>query len=53
MINTKLYTVLDSEGYTTKDEAYAVIRMCYEEMSGVTTYYDNGLWFIVQSKTLK
>lgn len=52
MIDTKNYILLESEGYADKSEAYAHIRLFYSEMKGVTTYYDNGMWYIVQSKAL-
>ena len=46
------YSLLEAEGYTDKAEAYNHIRIWYSNMRGVTTYYDNGLWYIVQSKAL-
>lgn len=53
MVDTKNYSLLENEGYTDKSMAYEQIRSCYSNMNGVTTYYDNGLWYIVQSKALK
>lgn len=52
MINTNNFIILESEGYTNKAEAYDNIRVCYSNMKGVTTYYDKGLWYIVQNKAL-
>lgn len=52
MINTKNYSLLETEGYTNKIEAYENIRLWYSHLSGVTAYYDNGKWYIVQSKVL-
>lgn len=52
MIDTKRYTLLVMEGYTNKAEAYNVINVYYADMPGVTTFFDNGLWYIVQSKAL-
>lgn len=52
MIDTKNYTILEYQGYADKSDAYAHIRLWYSDASGVTTYYDNGLWYIVQSKAL-
>ena len=52
MIDTKHYTLLDSNEYSNKSDAYDVIRLCYSHLNGVTTYYDNGLWYIVQSNAL-
>lgn len=53
MINTKNYILLDLIGYPNRIIAYEQIRSCYSNMNGVTTYNDNGLWYIVQSKDLK
>ena len=53
MIDEKHYELLDSQGYANKSDAYDIIRVCYSHLSGVTTYYDNGLWYIVQSKALR
>lgn len=52
MIDTKNYILLENEGYANKSDAYNHIRLWYTHMSGVTTYYDNGMWYIVQSKAL-
>lgn len=52
MINTKNYILLENKGYEEKNEAYSIIRLCYSHMRGVTTYYDDGLYYIVQSKAL-
>jgi len=52
MIDTKNYILVEGEGYANKSEAYDTIRLCYSTLKGVTTYYDNGLWYIVQSKAL-
>lgn len=52
MINTRNYIVLENRGYQSKTEAYEQIKIWYSHMNGVTTYFDNGLWYIVQSKAL-
>ena len=52
MNNTKNYSLLETEGYTNKIEAYEHIRLWYSHLSGVTVYHDNGKWYIVQSKVL-
>ena len=52
MINTKYYKILDSTGYKNKTDAYDVIRICYGHLKGVTTYYDEGKYYIVQSKVI-
>ena len=49
----KNYTLLELNGYTKKSEAYEKIKICYSNLSGVTTYFDNGLWYIVQMNCLK
>ena len=54
MIDTKNYTLIETQGYENKSEAYDVIRALYSHMSGITTYYDNnGKYYIVQSNILK
>ena len=50
MIDTKHYTLIDCRGYENKSDAYDTIRKFYSDLKGVTTYYDKGLWYIVQSK---
>lgn len=50
MIDTKNYVLVEMSGYSNKSEAYDTIRLLYSNLSGVTTYYDNGLWYIVQAK---
>lgn len=50
MIDTKHYILLDAIGYAEKSDAYDTIRVFYNDFEGVTTFYDNGLWYIVQSK---
>lgn len=52
MIDTRNYIVLESEGYQSKTEAYTHIKLWYSHLNGVTTYFDEGLWYIVQSKAL-
>lgn len=52
MIDTKRYDIIENNGYPNKGEAYEVIEKYYSNMNGVTTYNDNGLWYIVQSKIL-
>lgn len=52
MIDTKNYILLDLIGYPNRLIAYEQIQSYYSNMNGVTTYEDNGLWYIVQSKTL-
>lgn len=52
MIDTKNYDLLETQGFTKKSEAYDHIRIWYGHMKGVTTYYDDGKWYIVQSKAL-
>lgn len=53
MINSNLFTIIDSEGYATKDEAYSMEKL-YLEKPGVTVVQDknDGLWYIVQSKDI-
>ena len=53
MIDTRNFEILESEGYSDKSEAYLVIEMRYYGMRGVTTYYDDGLYYIVQSKSMR
>ena len=53
MIDTKNYILIEQEGYENKTEAYNTIRVLYSQMSGITTYYDNGKYYIVQSKVLR
>ena len=52
MIDTRHFILLENNGYANKSDAYAIIRVGYSYLKGVTTYYDNGLWYIVQSKAL-
>lgn len=52
MIDTRYYIVLEPHGYANKTDAYDRIRSCYAGLDGVTTYFDKGLWYIVQSKAL-
>lgn len=52
MIDTKNYILLENEGYVNKVDAYNQIRLWYTHMNGVTTYYDDSKWYIVQSKAL-
>ena len=52
MINTTNYVLLERNGYTNKIEADENIRLWYGHLIGVTTYYENGKWYIVQSKSL-
>lgn len=53
MIDTKHYEILENFGYENKSEAYDVIAVRYAEMKGVTIYPDGGLYYIVQSKTIR
>ena len=53
MIDTKNYELLEMFGYESKSAAYDVIRLCYSHLNGVTTYYDNGKYYIVQSKVIQ
>ena len=53
MIDTKHYSLVELRGYESKTEAYEHIRLWYSTLKGVTTYYDDGLWYIVQSNALK
>lgn len=46
MIDTKNYILLENEGYVNRAEAYNHIRLWYTHMNGVTTYYDDGKWYI-------
>lgn len=52
-INTDLYDLLSIFGYENKSDAYDTIRTSYSDMSGVTTYFADGMWYIVQSKALR
>lgn len=52
MIDTRHYILLDIKGYDSQSEAYEQVKIWYSHMNGVTTYFDNGLWYIVQSKAL-
>lgn len=53
MINRQQFTVLESEGFCNKSDAYEHIQIWYSHLKGVTTYFDNGLWYIVQSNVLR
>ena len=53
MIDTRHYTLIEAKGYESKTEAYEHIRLLYSGWNGVTTYYDYGLWYIVQINALK
>jgi hypothetical protein len=53
MIDTGHFAYIEMCGYETKEEAYEVINKLYSNLDGVTTYYDDGLWYIVQAKALK
>ena len=53
MIDTRHYTLIEAKGYESKTEAYEHIRLWYSGWNGVTTYYDYGLWYIVQINPLK
>ena len=53
MIDTRHYTLIEAKGYESKTEAYEHIRLWYSGWNGVTTYYDYGLWYIVQINALK
>ncbi len=46
------FILLEEKGYTHKNEAYDRIRFWYSHLSGVTAYYAEGLWYIVQSKSM-
>ena len=50
MINTRNYILMEATGYESKTEAYDHIKLWYSHLNGVTTYFDEGLWYIVQSK---
>lgn len=52
MIDTKRYDIIDNNGYPNREEAYEVAKIYSGYMNGITTYRDNGLWYIVQSKIL-
>lgn len=52
MINEKYFKILDKEGFSKKTEAYETIRLWYSHVDAVTTCYDDGRWYIVQSKIL-
>ena len=52
MIYTENYIILESLGYESKSDAYLHILLLYNDMKGVTTYYDKGMWYIVQDKSL-
>ena len=49
------YRVLYWHGFNEKSQAYDYILKhddYFGSLKGVTTYYDQGKWFIVQSKTI-
>ena len=50
MINSRLYEILDYEGFTKRSDAYEKIKSCYQDIKGVTVFFDDGLWYIVRSK---
>lgn len=50
MIDTRIYEPLEPEGFESKKDAYDIIDLKYSDEKGVTTYFDNGLWYIVKSK---
>lgn len=52
MIDTRNYILMEATGYESKTEAYNHIKLWYSHMNGITTYFDDGLWYIVQSKAL-
>lgn len=54
MIDERHYELLDWQGYENKSDAYNTIRSYYNDLSGVTTYYDSEerLWYIVRSKSM-
>ena len=53
MIDTKRFTLLENVGYPSRPATYEQIRICYGGISGVTTYFDNGEWYIVKSNSLQ
>ncbi|MBP3254905.1 MAG: hypothetical protein J6M60_00215 [Clostridia bacterium] len=52
MLDLKNYVLLENKGYEEKADAYEHIRLWYSHLKGVTTYFSNGRWFIVQSLAL-
>ena len=52
MIDTKNFILVDDFGFVHKPDAYDTLRAFYRDLPGITTYYDNGRWYIVQSKAL-
>jgi hypothetical protein len=50
MINSRLYEILDYDGFTKKSDAYERIQTCYKGIKGVTVFFHDGLWYIVKSK---
>ena len=50
MIDTKNFEILEPEGFENKKDAYDIYELKYSDVKGVTTYFDNGLWYIVKSK---
>ena len=57
-MNRESYEIIDYNsdngynGYESKEEAERKIDECYNEMPCVTTYEEDGRWYIVQSKAL-
>ncbi len=45
------YVVLEEEGYTNPIEAKENILLWYSHLKGVTTHFNDGKWYIVQSNT--
>lgn len=52
MIDSRYYELIEGIGYPTKEEAYEVICTLYSNIIGVTTYYDEGKWYIVKKKKI-
>lgn len=51
MIDFVNFVLLESQGYSDISEAMDIMRTYYSHLNGVTVYFDDGLWYIVQNKT--
>lgn len=53
MVNTELYDIIDDnggEGYKSEKSVNWEYKNFYAGIPDITTYCDNGRWYIVQSK---
>ena len=53
MPTSNYFSLVENTAYHEKSEACNVINTLYSHMSGVTTYYESGKWFIVQMNGFK